>query len=211
MESERQGALFTEQDEYLTLERLWESSLAKVDQHANDLTATFRLIKRCFSLIEQERSGGGKQRQLVAVGSLQDLRIAFEDVSSELLQLSEICRDVELYLDEEPGKAIVRRRQLLDSALYREGMPPLFMSLTEPEQLRLGNRFMQHLANTTDPENPLLGLRKVVGLMDTGHSLAELGLLDETMAWLNQELPRPLNRLADITRVQTVRKLEQQP
>jgi hypothetical protein len=70
---------------------------------------------------------------------------------------------------------------------------------------------MRHLANTTDPENPLLGLRKVVGLMDTGRSLAELGLLDETMAWLNQERPGPLNRLADITQVRTVRKLEQQP
>ncbi len=209
LEAERQGALFTEQKDYVGLERLWESSLAKVDQHANDLTATFRLIKRCFALIERARSDGSEQRQLVAVGSLQDLRVAFEDVSSELLQLSEVCLDVELYPDEEPGKAIVRRSQLLDSALYRDGVPPLFMSLSEPEQLRLGNRFMRHLAATTDPEDPLLGLRKVVGLMDAGRSLAELGLLDETTTWLEQELPRP-GRLAEITRVRTARQLEQQ-
>lgn len=52
MEAERAGVLFTEQEEYLRVERLWESSLAKADQYANDLTATFRLIK----LIRMTRS-----------------------------------------------------------------------------------------------------------------------------------------------------------
>lgn len=184
MEAERQGILFTEQDEYLTVERLWESSLAKVDQYANDLTATFRLIKRCHALIEQQRKSTADQRKLVAVGTLQDLRIAFEDVSSELLQLSEVCLDVELYPDEESGHAIIRRSQLLDSALYRDGVPPLFMTLSESEQLRVGNGFMRHLANTANPQHSLRGLRKVVGLMEAGRSLAELGLLDETVSWL---------------------------
>lgn len=209
METERQGTLFTEQHEYVSLERLWESSLAKADQYANDLTATFRLIKRCYALIEQQRNGTQDRRQLVAVGTLQDLRIAFEDVSSELLQLSEICLDVELYPDEEPGNAIVRRSQLLDSALYRDGMPPLFMTLSESEQLRVGNRFMRHLANTADPQQPLRGLRKVVGLLETGRSLTELGLLDETLSWLNHEVPCPMSRLA--TAAQADRRLEQLP
>jgi hypothetical protein len=208
LEAERQGVLFTAQDEYRSLERLWESSLAKVDQYANDLTATFRLIKRCYALIQQQRTNADSPRQLVAVGGLQDLRIAFEDIRSELLQLSEVCLDVELYPDEQSGKAIVRRSQLLDSALYRDGMPPVFMALSEAEQLHLGNRFIRHLANVTDAKDPQLGLRKVVGLMDTGRSLKELGLLDETLNWLSHEVPHPMGRLAQGARARAVTPLE---
>lgn len=53
----------------------------------------------------------------------------------------------------------------------------------------------KNLASAADPDDPRLGLRKVVGLMDAGRSLAEFGLLDETVELLEQHLQRPLNRL----------------
>lgn len=123
--------------------------------------------------------------------------MAFEDTTSELLQLAGVCLDAEVYPDENPGKAVVRRSQLLDSALYREGVQPVFMTLSEGEQLRLGNRFMQHLARLAQPNNPALGLRRVVGVMESGRRLAELGIEDDLVELLESELRCSLAHIRD--------------
>lgn len=197
-QAEQANVPFIDQAEFLRVERLWESAVSKTDQIANDLTATFRLIKRCFELIEQSAKDGNGRQQLVAVGGLQDLKMVFEETQSELLQLSGICHDAELYPDENPGEAIVRRSQFLDSALYREGVQPVFMTLSKEEQLRLGNRFMDHLAILAQPEDPILGLRRVIGVIESGHSLVELGLQEDISTLLESELNRPLARVFDL-------------
>jgi len=144
----------------------------------------------------------------VAVGGAEDLRIAFENTNSELLQLAGVCLDAEVYPDEGPGKAVLRRSQLLDSALYREGLQPVFISLSEGEQLTLGNRFMQHMAGLAQPGDQTLGLRKIVGLMDAGRSLAELGLADDAAELLEAELQRPLARISDFAQMASAGQLK---
>ena len=197
--AEQAAMPFVEQAEYLRAERLWESSLAIVDQLANDLTATYRLVRRCIALIEQVRENDKGAQQLVAVGGLQDLRMAFDDTQSELLQLSGVCLDAEIYPDECPGKFVVRRSQFLDSALYREGVQPIFLTLSEEEQLRLGNRFMSQLADMAKPDDHILGLRQVVDTLEAGRSLAEIGIVDDMVEMLETALHRPLLRVSDIT------------
>lgn len=177
VQAEEADLPFAEQATYLRAERVWEAAITKVDHLANDLTATFRLIQRCHALLERQRSVGSP-RQLVAVGGLHDVRVAMEETSSELLQLAGVCLDAELYTDESPGEAVVRRSQLLDSALYREGLAPVFMTLAREEQLTLGNRFLEHLAAQVEPDEPALGLRRIVGVLDAGGRLADLGLHD---------------------------------
>ncbi len=44
-----------------------------------------------------------------------------------------------MYPDLGPGKAVIRRSQLLDAALYQDNLPPVFMRLSEQDQLRVGN------------------------------------------------------------------------
>ncbi|MBA4062576.1 MAG: integrase [Isosphaera sp.] len=205
--AEQAQQVFAEQADYLKTERLWESSLVKVDQLANDLTATYRLIRRCMALIERDRENARDTQQLVAAGALQDLQMAFEDTQSELLHLAGVCLDAELYPDESPGKAIVRRSQFLDSALYREGLQPIFLSLSEAEQLRLGNRFMRHLAAMVRPENPDLGLRRVVDTLEAGRSLEEIGIIDDMINMLETELRAPLMRVSDITQAPRKRRI----
>ena len=197
--AEQAAAVFTEQAEFLRMERLWESALTKVDQLANDLTATYRLIRRCMALIERDRENAKGGQQLVAVGELHDLRAAFEETQSELLQLAGVCLDAEIYPDEFPGKAVVRRSQFLDSALYQEGVQPVFLTLSEDEQLRLGNRFMSHLAAMAKPNDHVLGLRHVVNTLEAGRSLEEIGLVDDMVEMLETTLRRPLLRVSDIT------------
>lgn len=193
---------FTEQQELQKIATLWESAITKADDLGHDLIATFRLIKRCFDLIEKAGKGGDSKQQLVAVGGLQDVRLAFESTHSELLQLSGICQDAELYPDENPGEAVFRRSQLLDSALYREGFEPRFMKMSKSEQLRIGNRFMSHLSGLVEPENRELGLRQVVGMIESGRSvLVGLGLQDEWSSLFEDEEPNePLALISELSR-----------
>jgi hypothetical protein len=116
------------------------------------------------------------------------VKAAFEEVDSELLQLSGVCEGLELFPDLEADKAVLRRSQLLDSALYNEGLAPMFMRLNEEEQLKVGNAFMQRLAKDAMPENSFIGLREVVKVIDVGDKLSQcLGIdLAETVTSLRE-------------------------
>jgi hypothetical protein len=140
---------------------------------AEDLVACWRLIERCKAALEGPQGDGA---QLVAAGAESDVHIAFEETESELLQLAGVCENVEVYPDIEPGKAVFRRSQLLDAVLYREDLPPLFMLMSEDEQL-IGNAFMRRLAQKMNPANPALGQREVIRMMDAGLASAS------TSAW----------------------------
>lgn len=190
---------FTEQADLVRASTLWETTITQTDQLGHDLIATFRLIKRCFDLIE--KAGAGKhtaKQQIVAVGGIQDLKSVFESTQSELLQLSGICQDAELYPDENPGEAVIRRAQILDSALYSGGYRPVFAQYSRDEQLTLGNRLMNHLSILAEPEDTELGLRKVVGMIEAGRSLAELGLEDDWTLRLDAQLNQPSAKLYDV-------------
>lgn len=161
---------FAGQNAFRQAERVWESAMKRFSDLAEDLVACWRLIERCKAALDAPQSEG---TQLVAGGTVGDVNIAFEEVASELLQLAGVCDSVEVYPDLKPGKAVFRRSQLLDAVLYRDDLPPVFMLLSEQEQLLVGNAFIRHLAQQMKPENPLLGQREVIRLMDAGERLSQ--------------------------------------
>ena len=161
---------FARQDAYRQAERVWESAMKRFSDLAEDLVACWRLIERCKAALEAPQGDG---TQLVTVGAMGDVQVAFEETESELLQLAGVCDSVEVYPDLEPGKAVFRRSQLLDGVLYRDNLPPVFMLLSEQEQLLAGNAFMRRLAQQMNPANPALGQREVIRLMDAGASLSQ--------------------------------------
>lgn len=169
-DAEEAGQPFARLDAYRQAERVWESAMKRFSDLAEDLVACWRLIERCKAVLEA-RNGDGTQ--LVAAGTVCDVQAIFEETESELLQLAGVCENVEFYPDLEPGKAVFRRSQLLDAVLYRDDLPPVFMLLSEDEQLRVGNAFMRHLATQMNPQNPALGQREVIRLMDAGGRLSE--------------------------------------
>lgn len=169
-DAEDAGHPFAGQDAYRQAERVWESAMKRFSDLAEDLVACWRLIERCKAALEAVQGDG---TQLVTVGEVADVRIAFEETESELLQLAGVCDSVEVYPDLELGKAVFRRSQLLDSVLYRDDLPPVFMLLSEQEQLLAGNAFMRRLAQQMNPGNPALGQREVIRLMDAGVRLSQ--------------------------------------
>ena len=170
VDAEEAGLPFARLDAYRQAERVWESAMKRFSDLAEDLVACWRLIERCKLALEARNDEGMK---LVAVGTACDVQTVFEETESELLQLAGVCENVEFYPDLEPGKAVFRRSQLLDAVLYRDDLPPVFMLLSEDEQLRFGNAFMRHLSTQMNPQNPTLGQREVIRLMDAGVRLSE--------------------------------------
>jgi hypothetical protein len=167
---ENAGQPFAHQGSYRQAERMWESAMTRFSDLAEDLVACWRLIERCKAALEAPQGDG---KQLVTAGTAGDVQIAFEETESELLQLAGVCDSVEVYPDLEPGKAVFRRSQLLDAVLYRDNLPPVFMLLSEQEQLLAGNAFMRRLASQINPANPALGQREVIFLIDAGARLSE--------------------------------------
>lgn len=151
-------------------ERVWESAMKRFSDLAEDLVACYRLIVRCQNALDAAKGNG---TQLVAAGTVADVQLAFEETESELLQLVGVCESAEVYPDLEPGKAVFRRSQLLDAVLYREKLPPVFMLLSEQDQLRLANAFVHRLSHQMNPANPALGQREVIRLMDAGERLSD--------------------------------------
>lgn len=170
VDAEDAGQPFARLDAYRQAERVWESAMKRFSDLAEDLVAGWRLIERCKAALDASRGDG---TQLVAAGTVGDVHLAFEETESELLQLAGVCENVEVYPDLEPGKAVFRRSQLLDAVLYRDDLPPVFMLLSEQEQLLAGNAFMRCLAHQMNPANPALGQRDVIRLMDAGVSLSQ--------------------------------------
>jgi len=170
-EVEQSGQPFRQMAELLEHERVYEGVMKKFSDTAETLVATWRLIERCTVLLKDELATGN---QLVAAGNISDVKVAFDETESELLQLSGVCEGVEVYPDLDAGKAIFRRSQLLDLALCREGQLPLFMTMSEADQLACGNAFMRQLAKQVSPGNMQVGMRKVVELMDSGEHLGRM-------------------------------------
>lgn len=169
-DAEDAGHPFACLDAYRQTERVWESAMKRFSDLAEDLVACWRLIERCKAALDAAQGDG---TQLVTVGEVADVQVAFEETESELLQLSGVCDSVEVYPDLEQGKAVFRRSQLLDGVLYRDDLPPVFMLLSEQEQLLAGNAFMRRLAQQMNPTNPVLGQREVIRLMDAGVRLSQ--------------------------------------
>ena len=169
-DAEDAGHPFAGQDAYRQAERVWESAMKHFSDLAEDLVACWRLIERCKAALDVAHGDG---TQLVTVGEVADVQVAFEETESVLLQLSGVCDSVEVYPDLEAGKAVFRRSQLLDGVLYRDDLPPVFMLLSEQEQLLAGNAFMRRLAQQMNPANPVLGRREVIRLIDAGVRLSQ--------------------------------------
>lgn len=184
-DSETAGLPFADMAKLKTAERLLESSMARFSNLAADMAACWRLIERCNVVASSITDAG--TTALIATDDAMSVHAIVEETDSELLQLAGVCQNVEIYPDLESGKAVFRRSQLLDAALSNESIPSFFMVLSESEQLKYGNLFMRKLAQRTNSENLMLGIRRVCALMDAGRSIADLMGVDVAEFLLHEQ------------------------
>lgn len=151
--------------------QLFEKAAAELNVTLVEIGNTLRLLDRCMTVFKRESAG--PTDQLVAQGTITDVKLALEATTSELLQLSGVCHNAEIYpeLEGEVGEAVIRRSQLLDRVLLREKGQPLLGYLDKDEQLRLGNRIVRELTRTCEATHPGNGMKAVVLALECGDPL----------------------------------------
>ena len=89
--------------------QLFEKAATELNVTLAEIGNTLRLLDRCMAVFKRESTGS--THQLVAQGTITDVRLALESTDSELLQLSGICHDAEVYpeLEGDVGEAVVLR------------------------------------------------------------------------------------------------------
>lgn len=195
-----EGRPFLQQHELQTAERRYEKQIVIADQYAKDMVATFQLIARVIA-IEEGRADGDDATKLVAVGSMQDIHqpISLIETKSELLQLSQICEDAEVYpdLSDDVRKtpAIEKRSRVLNNILMRNGYAPLFMQMDERMQLIAGNAMMRAMAQKASPSDQLGGFTYVAGVIEAGQHMK---LLPEGIKALEDIYRAPVVKLSEL-------------
>lgn len=183
---EATGVPFIRMNELRAAERRHEAAMQKVAELALDLGALLHTIEHVQEL--PDHADG--TLALALQGDLATMHTILEETNSELLVLAQICEDVEFFPDLDKGTAIYEYAQLIDRAFEREGYPLVLARMSESEKLSAANAFMRALENFANPDNPLLGRRKVVEILDRGESLeATLGVNLKTLISKNDTKP----------------------
>jgi len=164
------GQPFTELAALARAERQFEKAVKKLSDLVQDVSICRGFIDRCIAAHNQGRDG---MQQLVPFGDGGELKAALESTDSELLQISGVCQNAEIFPEEDTGNAVYRQAEYLDATLIREKKPPVFLLMNEKEKLVATNAYLRNLAAQMNPENPWLGKRDVIALIDAKKSLSE--------------------------------------
>jgi len=168
---ERNGSLFTESRELERLSQRYEAEAEAMSKLINDMQATHYLIARSLEITKEANKDGV---QLVAVGEMSDLEVAFTETTSELHQIEVLCETAVIYPEIDARKPTMRRSQLLDCMLEFNRMPPIFFRLNHQQQLETGNAVMQLIQARTG------SLKDALEFVEGQRRLRELGIVDET-------------------------------
>ena len=167
-ETEQNGHIFQENEKLSKLEKLHQQEIQKNDKLANDYNATLRLIDRCVAIIKKPSEDNGIQ--LVAVGQIDDIRLALSDEPNKLFQLQTLCNGAEIFPETDASKAVLQRSQIIDLTLAMNEKKPVLFTLTPEEQLIAGNAWMRLLINRAG------SLKDAVPYLEGRKKLAEIGL-----------------------------------
>jgi hypothetical protein len=162
-------------DELKKLDRLVEKHAAEADILGHNVAQCWFLADKCNKKLKDFKNN--EKMMLLSLGTIQDVQMVVDETPSQLLHASGVCEGLELYPELQitgSNSAIWTRSQILDAALVREGRKPLFMHLSEEEQLRSASYAIAMLAQSINPEHPDIGKRQVVSLIDAGERIFDM-------------------------------------
>lgn len=171
-ECEQNDSPFLKSETLSKFEKLLQQEIQRNDKLANDYNATLRLIDRCIKISEQTSQEDGLQ--FAAVGTMEDVKVAIEEVPNKLYQIQTVCNGATIFPETDVSKAVLQRSQVLDLTLEMNGQQPIFFKLTPEQQLIAGNAWMQLLINHTG------SLKGAVPYAEGRQKLAEIGFEIQT-------------------------------
>lgn len=158
---------FMEQDQLATLRKIYQAEVEKNNKHAEDSSATYRLIARCTILAKGSQLSDGIQ--LVAVGALHDVRIAIDECS-KLQQVLNAVAGSTVYPEHDVSKAVLQAGKALDMMLARNGKEPVCFQLSDDELPSVVAHMTRLLATEAG------SIKDAMPFVEGARRLAELGL-----------------------------------
>lgn len=179
---------FTKHNEIQALQRRYEKQIVEADEYIRDWIATFGLIRRLIE-IERNRAEIDTTNKIVAVGSKDDIKVGLMETTSELLHLSLLCEDAEIFpdmLDELKKTSVIQERTLnLSRIMLRKGYTPHLLMLDEYQQLISANAMIRQMATQANPIDKLDGFKQVANYLELGQFMEDSKLLDCGMSVLD--------------------------
>jgi hypothetical protein len=175
---EEEGRPFLKAMEVGRLEQRHREAEEDASLLINDLNATWVLIQRSLTLLNERRQQEGIP--LVAAGTMEDITIGFIETASEFHQLEVVCQNAEIHVNPEVRPAIYRRSQMIDLMLRFNRIPPILGHFDEKTQLQIGNAVMNLIKARTG------SIQRSVPFAECQKKLSELGIkareIEEEMA-----------------------------
>ena len=184
IDCEYDNQIFTKENELLKYTELKKQEVLKNDKLALDYSSTYRLISKCIQLVDNAPSDSEESVQLVTVASENDIKLSVRNAELEFEQLQVICNGAEIFPETDASKAILKRSQIIDLTLSKNGKQPVMFALTEKEQLIAGNQFMRILVNKIESMKKLSkseSFQEAVLYAEGRKQLSEIGITDETI------------------------------
>lgn len=158
---------FLEQDQLNTLRKIYQAEVEKNNRHAEDSSATYRLIARCTTLAKGSQESDGIQ--LVAVGALQDVHVAIDECS-KLQQVLNAVAGSTVYPEHDVSKAVLQAGNAYDMMLENNGKKPVFFRLSDENKLSVVAHMTRLLATEAG------SIKDALPFVEGARRLAELGL-----------------------------------
>ncbi len=201
-EAEINSVPFLSHNKLQALQRRYEKQLSQVDEYTQDWIATFRLIRRIIE-VENNREKIDQTNKLIAVGNendINEIKIQFIETASELLHLSLLCEDAEVYpdlLDDIKKTSIIQKRvQSLSRVMMKRGQMPRFMMLDQDSQLIVTNAMMRQMVQQTNSKDRLEGFMEVVNYLELESFIQDSNLLDEGIKVLDKNINTSINSIS---------------
>lgn len=158
---------FLEQDQLNTLRKIYQAEVEKNNRHAEDSSATYRLIARCATLAKGSQESDGIQ--LIAVGALQDVHVAIDECS-KLQQVLNAVAGSTVYPEHDVSKAVLQAGNAYDMMLENNGKKPVFFRLSDEDKLSVVAHMTRLLATEAG------SIKDALPFVEGARRLAELGL-----------------------------------
>lgn len=158
---------FLEQEQLATLRKIYQAEVEKNNLHAEDSSATYRLIARCTTLAKGSLESDGIQ--LVAVGAMQDVHIAIDECT-KLQQVLNAVAGSTVYPEHDVSKAVLQAGKAYDMMLARNGKQPVFFQLSDEELPAVVAHMTRLIATEAG------SIKDALPFVEGARRLAELGL-----------------------------------
>ena len=158
---------FMEQESLNTLRKIYQAEVEKNNRHAEDSSATYRLIARCATLAKGSQESDCIQ--LVAVGALQDVHVSIDECT-KLQQVLNAVAGSTVYPEHDVSKAVLQAGKAYDMMLARNGKEPVFFRLSDEELPAVVAHMTRLLATEAG------SIKAALPFVEGARRLAELGL-----------------------------------